>query len=238
MTRAVVSAPNFRGPIVDGKGVPIPEFRIFLDEIFRRGGSSGDRFADIELNSSVVFPIPVATTVDAEPWVAMPPPVTQEPAPVVAYLPQQAQEPPVILGAIEQRGTWTPTIACLSTPGSNTYASGGQVGHWHRIGSKVTVWGYVALSGAGGAFDAASSGQVTIAGLPFPAAEDAYFKIVLYTSLSVTGAGEGRHPFGLLAAGNSHLGLEQQGENDGAPNITHSHMADGSAFAFQGDYLA
>lgn len=58
-------------------------------------------------------------------------------------------------------GTWTPTIAGSSTPGSHTYTR--QIGRYTKTGTQVHVIFYVTIN----AKDGTMAGNVQIAGLPF-----------------------------------------------------------------------
>jgi hypothetical protein len=57
--------------------------------------------------------------------------------------------------------TWTPTISTDATPGTPTYTT--RVGSYEKIGSTVTAWFNIALSGWTGS----PTGNVLITGLPF-----------------------------------------------------------------------
>ncbi len=66
-------------------------------------------------------------------------------------------------GTINGEGTWTPTIAGSSTPGTNTYST--QNGRWFKNGRMVTAMFDCALSGN----SVAMVGNLRISGLPFSA---------------------------------------------------------------------
>ena len=81
-----------------------------------------------------------------------------------------------------EEGTWTPQISGSSTAGTTTYAAGGQVGRYTRIGRIIFLNGYVSwTNNAGGA------GNLLIGNLPYTVtnsdAESTGF--LQYSSLSV-----------------------------------------------------
>ncbi len=107
-------------------------------------------------------------------------------------------------------GTWTPAFAGAGTPGTQTYAAGGQVGFWTRVGDEVTVFGSLTMTNK----DGATAGNLRITGLPFSVPAGFTSLIV---GLNLAGIGGFSMDAGYtqisggIQAGNNYIDLTEQG---------------------------
>lgn len=75
-------------------------------------------------------------------------------------------------------GTFSPVLIGGTTAGEGTYTA--QVGHWTRVGNLVTIFGNLGWSAHTG------SGNMKIAGLPFPAAASKGFCPIIVVPVNIT----------------------------------------------------
>lgn len=126
-------------------------------------------------------------------------------------------------------GTWTPVIACASTAGSNSYML--QQGYWRQPVPNLVFFACgVWLS----SFDGASSGQVTITGLPKVAAEPMSFRIAEHANVNIMPAGEDEHPTARIAASASTFTLVTCALKAAPANIDNTMMQNTTGFGFWG----
>jgi len=135
-----------------------------------------------------------------------------------------------------EEGTWTATLAGSGTAGTQTY--GTQIGRYIKIGKCVLFNASIVLS----AKDAATAGNMRIAGLPF-------------TSVTVSGArwpcaidnadlwdlnvGAGRYSMAASVGSNTTvITLTEQGDNVASAALTEADFAATSAIAVSGHYEA
>ena len=130
-------------------------------------------------------------------------------------------------------GTFVPTIAGATTPGTQTYAV--QAGFWTRIGNRV----FYNLRIVPSAKDAAMAGSVVVKGLPFAPLNTASNM----SAGTVAGAG-----FIDLSAGYSQIAaniessvpdiyLQQLGDNVAVSYLDSAAIASNTRFVISGHYL-
>lgn len=118
-------------------------------------------------------------------------------------------------GLIVEYGSWTPTLAGVTTAGVNTYSL--QQGRYYKIGKQITVSFRVTLS----AKDAAMNGNILINGLPFAVADiSTSGTIGQYGSIDLAA---GYTQLGIVLAGN-FLQLFQNGDNVGTAPVIASDI--------------
>jgi hypothetical protein len=131
------------------------------------------------------------------------------------------------------RGTWTPTIVGGTIAGSNTYAN--QIGDWMRVGDLVYVTGRVTLT------NLASTGNITISGLPyasdnFDASSGAgYFQggnLGDYSNVNFTSV-----PVIRIPRNSTSVRLSYQGTT-GVSEVTHAELTNTTAMMFSFSYKA
>lgn len=113
---------------------------------------------------------------------------------------------------LRSTGTFTPTFAGSATPGSCTYVAGRRDGSYVREGNRVTFALELAIS----AIPTAPTGNMTITGLPFPAAGSqdgaVWFGLIANVNLS---AGASMLT-GFIPAGTSVITLYEAFDNAGS----------------------
>ena len=131
-----------------------------------------------------------------------------------------------------EEGTWTPTVAGSSTPGTQTYTL--QIGLYTKIGRQVFVECRVLMS----AKDGTTAGNILIAGLPFASAT---------TGQETGGVGLGFSSNINLSAGYTQVGLTkisasttfqvvESGDNVPAQAVVAAALAADSDFSFSATY--
>lgn len=136
---------------------------------------------------------------------------------------------------IVSSGTFTPTIQGSTTPGTQTYTV--QSGYYFKIGSLVFVNIYVQMS----AKDAATAGNVQIAGLPFTARNTASeFPLgnAIYRSVNLDNAGGFMSSYGLVLSNSTLIVLGQQGDNVVQKPIVAADIVATTGVFFSGWYVA
>lgn len=88
-----------------------------------------------------------------------------------------------------EEGTWTPTLQFNSTSAGITYSS--RTGAYIKVGKKVTVWGWIALTNAGAQ---AAGSLCNMVGFPFTAGTSVTFYA---GTVSFTGGFAAGIPFGI-----------------------------------------
>jgi len=131
------------------------------------------------------------------------------------------------------RGTWTPTIVGSTVAGSNTYSS--QLGDWMRMGDLVYVTGRVTLT------NLASTGNITISGLPYTSdnfdasSGAAYFQggeLGDYSNVNFTSVPVIRVPRNSTAVRLSYQGTT------GVSEVTHAELTNTTNMTFSFSYKA
>ena len=107
-------------------------------------------------------------------------------------------------------GSWTPTLAGLTVPGSHTYAI--QTGHWTKIGTLV----YAGFDMAITAIDPAMAGLIVITGLPFPNSPATQGNLTISNYGYISASAEYTQLGGFLNQGNNYAILCWSG-NGAAP---------------------
>lgn len=225
---ADVNQPPMPRAIVDAQGRPTTEFGIWMQQLWLRTGGGTDRFDAIE-----------GEVPSFAPWAGTP---GQELAPAQQVIPRTDELPsswqpipsvedlPGVPTLPVSKGEWTPTIVCTSVAGSNTYNT--QTGYWRRLGDLCWVTCTVVAS----TFDGASAGNVTITGLPFPAAVDLALPV---TSWLLINGGTGEYqPVASIAAGATVATMLWAGDNTTLPAIAAGDLTNFSGFIINGWYYA
>jgi len=129
-----------------------------------------------------------------------------------------------------EEGTWTPTIAGTSTPGTQTYAT--QLGYYTKIGRVVVATWVVELS----AFDGATNGNMTIAGLPFTALNIGSFRqssnISRWGNIVIDVAGSRYVLNGFVSPNGTAVNLVESGNNVTTATLTQADF--GATSSLQG----
>ncbi len=135
---------------------------------------------------------------------------------------------------VYEQGSWTPVLAGSVTPGTQTYTV--QVGRYTRIGNLVWVVGSINLS----AFDAATSGNMRITGLPFTALSLAGASTPLavqnFQFINLNTAGGYTYPNAFVQQGQAYIGLVECGDNIAIASLTEADFANNSTIGVAGIY--
>jgi len=86
----------------------------------------------------------------------------------------------VAVGDLTEKGTFTPTLYGLTTAGTQTYTN--QTGKYSRIGNIVYITVFIVMS----AKDAATSGDLRLGGMPYPASDYSSMSISYLSNLTLT----------------------------------------------------
>lgn len=128
--------------------------------------------------------------------------------------------------------TWTPVIAGSVTPGTQTYDM--QIGRYTQKGNMVHAWFGILLS----AFDAATNGNMTVIGLPLPAANTGIQysgSIGQYSLIDLDVVGGYRQLILTLPGNTAAINIQETGDDVAVVNITE---ADFSATTLINGYVA
>lgn len=135
-----------------------------------------------------------------------------------------------------EEGTWTPTVSGSVVSGTQTY--GTQTGSYTKIGNRVLYEMSVVLT----AKDGATSGNLQIAGLPFPSAGAAAVRhsssIGAYNLLDINTAG-GYSQIVAAISGNglSVISISECGDNVSSAVLTEVDFSATSAVRISGHYM-
>ncbi len=130
----------------------------------------------------------------------------------------------LIAGAPDyESGSWTPTIAGATVAGTQTYAV--QNGTYVKIGKVVLAWATIAMS----AKDGATSGNLLIAGLPYPSGsgQASVTNIVAKVELP---SGYSQFIIRVRGSGNNDAILGAIGDNVPSVSITAASLNSNSEF--------
>jgi len=119
-----------------------------------------------------------------------------------------------------EEGSWTPTIAGQTIAGTQTYLT--QLGVYTRFGNMVVAHFNCVMT----AKDAATNGNILIAGLPFESADGAGFAGALNIVSNVyLEAGYSQFTIRTRPNGNTSGIVGMLGDNVGSTNVNHTHIA-------------
>lgn len=124
-----------------------------------------------------------------------------------------------------EEGSWTPVLEGASTAGTQTYST--QVGRYTKIGNLCFVQCNITLS----AFDAATSGNMRVNGLPFTVNSVSGGSPVVGAQLSNIDldVASGRYSPGCgFQQGQTYINLSEQGDNVSTAALTHADFANNS----------
>lgn len=139
--------------------------------------------------------------------------------------------PLILQGAIEA-GTWTPTAAGLTTPGTWTYVGGGQVGRYTRIGDRCLFDLLVRVNTVSG-----QAGDLTIS-LPLAASASATYVggVGVKFLNSVTLLAGTRVVGGTVESGASYLRLTESPSAGTASYLPATAVVGGAWIVLWGEY--
>jgi hypothetical protein len=169
--------------------------------------------------------------------------------PRLPYLPQGKDSDPITLGYmrpfmerlyeawrelivsrrdVQDRLPWTPVIAGSTTAGTQTYTS--QLGYYIVDRGVCEVWGNIGLS----AKDAATAGNLSIQGLPVPAANLLTIPVTLgyVRNLNINAGGGFTNVQGVIANSGSQIDLYEAGDNVVPAQLAAASLANDSFIYF------
>jgi hypothetical protein len=136
---------------------------------------------------------------------------------LIAHKDDTVQDVGGVHGLTIESGTWTPSLAGITTQGSNTYSA--QIGTYYKTGKMVVVQFDLTLS----AKDAAMAGALLITGLPFAPSATKFAPVFSQIENVTLSAGYAQHSGFIF--GSSSIALTQMGGTSG----TWTNIASGAA---------